>query len=86
MDILYTKKFEKEFLKLPRKQQEKVDETISLFRHNPHNPQLRNHSLHGELLGCRAISAGGDLRLVFEVMGNYERVQFLMAGTHSQVY
>ncbi len=86
MEILYSKNFEKAFSKLPRRQQEKVDEIITLFRQNPHNPRLRNHALHGKQKGQRSIEAGGDLRLVFIEKDNYMIVRFLTVGTHSQVY
>lgn len=86
MEILFSKNFEKAFSKLTRKQQEKVDEIVTLFRQNPHNPQLRNHALHGKQRNQRAIAAGGDLRLVFIEKANYKIVRFLSAGTHTQVY
>ncbi len=66
MEIIYHKNFDKAFVKLTPKQQVKVDETINIFRQNPHDSRLKNHALHGNNMGKRAISAGGDLRLVFE--------------------
>jgi len=86
MKIIYHKDFSKAFQNLPIKQQEKVIETIAAFQKNPYDPQLKNHALKGEFLGCRAISAGGDLRLLFRVQGRYERVKFVRVGTHTQVY
>ncbi|MEW6236318.1 MAG: type II toxin-antitoxin system mRNA interferase toxin, RelE/StbE family [Candidatus Omnitrophota bacterium] len=86
MEIFYHKKFLKAFLKLTLKQQEKVDDAIALFRRDPHDPALFNHALHGKEQGKRAISAGGDLRLIFEEEDDYRRVIFVRVGTHSQVY
>lgn len=86
MEIVYHKHFENTFLKLNSKQQDQVDKTITLFRQNHHDPRLRNHALHGKQKGKRAISAGGDLRLIFIEMNNYELVFFLSVGTHNQVY
>ncbi len=86
MNVTYNKKFLKSFAKLSRKQQETIIETIEFFRENPFNPQLKNHALHGELQGYRAISMGGDFRLFFIVEENYEQVEFMAAGTHSQLY
>ncbi len=60
MNVSYNKKFLKSFSKLSRKQQENIIKTIEVFRDNPFNPQLKNHALHGELQGYRAISVGGD--------------------------
>ena len=86
MEIYYHRNFNKAFLKLSPKMQEKVEETIESFQNDPHDPQLDNHALHGKQKGKRAISAGGDLRLIFQVERNYERVQFIQVGTHNQVY
>jgi len=86
MEIIFHKKFEKSFLQLSPKQQMKVDETVKLFRQNPHHPQLKNHLLHGSQKGNRAISAGGDLQLVFREEFNYQKVIFVRVGTHNQVY
>jgi addiction module RelE/StbE family toxin len=86
MDIFLNKNFEKSFSKLPHKQQIKVDETISAFQENPHDPQLRNHALHGEQKGQRSLSVGGNLRIIFVEENNYETVELLTVGTHNQVY
>jgi len=86
MEIHYSKNFNKAFSKLTRKQQLKIDDTISVFRHNPQNLQLKNHALKDPLLGYHAIATGGNLRLIFQADSNYERVEFILVGTHTQVY
>ncbi len=86
MEIVYHKHFQKMYQKLTSKQQDKVDETISLFQQTPHASQLHNHPLKGKQRGRRAISAGGDLRLVFIEHNEYSVVHFLTLGTHNQVY
>jgi len=86
MEIYYHKNFDKAFLRLSLKMQKKVEETIASFANNPYSSQLDNHALHGKQKGKRSISAGGDLRLIFQVEENYERVQFILVGTHTQVY
>jgi addiction module RelE/StbE family toxin len=84
--IFYKKTFEKAFSNLTTNQKERVKEAISLFQENPHHPQLKNHALHGSQKNRRAISAGGDLRLIFMEENNYETVVFFRVGTHNQVY
>lgn len=75
------KDFEKQLVKLPKERRD----TIELFLDDPSEPSLRNHALTGEWAGYRSISAGGDLRLHFEVLdGNV--VYFVAVGTHSQLY
>ncbi len=86
MIIDFHKDFSKQLIKLAPNQRMKVATVLRLFEKNPHDPQLKNHALHGELKGNRAISAGGDLRLVFREENNYEVVVFLSVGTHNQVY
>ncbi|MEW6236320.1 MAG: type II toxin-antitoxin system mRNA interferase toxin, RelE/StbE family [Candidatus Omnitrophota bacterium] len=86
MRIELHRNFEKAFAKLNPKQRQRVKETLDLFRRNPYDPQLKNHSLHGCLKGERSISAGGDLRLIFEEEDDYRKVVFVRVGTHNQIY
>jgi addiction module RelE/StbE family toxin len=86
MQIEFHKSFNKAFAKLTPKQKERVKGAIALFRQNPHHDQLKNHPLHGDQKGRRAIAAGGDLRLTFKEKNNYEYVIFVRVGTHNQVY
>lgn len=52
------------------------------------DPSLRTHKLRGPLAGCRACSAGYDLRVVFEYVQHEgsEAILLLALGTHDQVY
>ena len=80
MEVVYYKKFIKAYEKLSSKQQDKVEQIIAIFQQNPHDPHLCNHVLHGDQKGRRAISASGDLRLVFREKNHYEKVTFLLVG------
>lgn len=86
MKVLYHKKFDKHFEKLTFKLQDKVIETIDLFKINPHNPSLKNHTLKGEMAGKNSISVTGDIRIIFEEHDNYILVIMLNVGTHNQIY
>jgi addiction module RelE/StbE family toxin len=86
MTIDFHKEFCKRLVKLTPNQKKRVAEVLKLFEKNPHDPQLRNHALHGDQKGNRAIAVGGDLRLVFREENHYEWVIFLSVGTHTQVY
>ncbi|MEI7511151.1 MAG: type II toxin-antitoxin system YafQ family toxin [Candidatus Peregrinibacteria bacterium] len=86
MKITRTKKFEKAYAKLSEKKKKAVDAAISIFYENPQNITLKNHRLHGEKEGLRAISAGGDLRIIFLEKDGYIEVLMLHVGTHNQVY
>ncbi len=86
MNIKYHKRFEKRYRKLTSKDKRKVINCIKLFVENPRNKRLRNHALKGTLADKRAISAGPDLRLIFEESGEYVVVIFLDLGKHNRVY
>lgn len=85
MIIDYSKKFVKEFEKLPTKLQRKFQERILLFIKNPNHPLLRNHPLVGELMGLRSINVTGDIRALYQDSGE-NRVIFIAIGSHSQLY
>lgn len=86
MKIIYRKRFLKQFKKLEHRHQLAVHDVIDRFRHNPFDPDLDNHPLKGNLKGKRAITAGFDLRVIFEEQGNYTVVVMLAVGTHEKVY
>ncbi len=85
MDADFTKAFNKQFVKLPRKKQEQARNTIAMFLDDMTVPSLRNHELKGEWLGYSSISAGGDLRLHYKIIAE-TKVLFVTVGTHSQLY
>lgn len=86
MQIQYHKQFEKRFAKLQPQIKKKVTAIIQQFAKNPFDPKLRNHALSGRLVGQRAISVMGDMRIIFEEHNNYILVVMLDVGTHNQVY
>lgn len=71
MKIYFKKSFIKQYQKLPKSARAKIDHTLEIFEKNPHDPKLYNHPLTGKLAGKRSIAAGFDLRIIFEVEGNY---------------
>lgn len=86
MQLKYHRIFEKQYAKLSLSLRSKVDVALLLFKKNPLDRVLHNHSLKGKLEGRRSIAAAFDLRLIFTVEGDYVVVQFLEVGTHNQVY
>jgi len=63
----------------------KTAERIKLFQQEPDHPLLKDHSLTGSHFGHRAFWITGNIRLVYERVGDNE-VLFLDIGTHPQVY
>ena len=85
MQVDYSKTFDKQFEKLPRKSQERAQSAIASFLSDPADKKLRNHALKGQWRGHNSISAGGDLRLHFRMLGEMH-ILFVAVGTHSQLY
>jgi addiction module RelE/StbE family toxin len=86
MRIRHHRRFVKQFRKLPPQMQRKALSTIAEFAADPRTPRLHNHALKGNFLGQRAISVTGDIRIVFQEEGNYQRVTLLRVGSHSEAY
>lgn len=86
MHIIFKRSFVKQYHKLQKANQAKVDEAILLFEKNPFDLKLKNHALIGRLADKRSISAGFDLRIVFQIEGDYMVVTMLAVGSHNQVY
>ena len=86
MIIDFHRNFDKAYFKLSPKLQAKVDQAIHLFERDPFDPKLRNHALLGQMIGRRAFSVTGDVRVVFQVFENYAIVLMVDVGTHNQVY
>lgn len=86
MQIKFHRNFEKRFKKLSDKFKKKTIAAIRRFEKNPFDPVLKNHALTGNLIGKRAFSIAGDMRIIFEEFDNYVLVIMLDIGTHNQVY
>lgn len=84
MQIKRSKRFEKEFAKLPKKAQEQFIERVKLFVLDMTNPLLHVHPLTGEYRGCYSFNVNADVRVVYEI--GDEMIGFLAIGTHSQLY
>lgn len=86
MQLSFHQQFKKQYRKLSPILQKKAKATTKIFKRSPHDPHLRNHALKGNLLGRRAISVTGNVRIIFSEENDYQRVTFLGIGTHNQVY
>jgi addiction module RelE/StbE family toxin len=85
MKAEFHKDFDKQLGRLPEKQREKAIDVIASFLDDPTAVSLRNHALIGQWAGYRSISAGGDLRLHFQMV-DADTAYFVAIGTHSQLY
>ena len=87
--IRFSKKFVKGFKKLNRKTQKRFYDRLKIFEENPYHPTLRNHQLAGEYSQFRSINITGDIRAIYHVVRQEEKVQviqFDLIGSHSELY
>lgn len=84
MTVHTHRNFEKRYIKLATKIQNRFRERRDLFLESPFHPLLDNHALHGEWLGYRSINISGDFRAVFKQEG--EVVTFVDIDTHHNLY
>ncbi len=84
MEIVFHKKFKKQFFKLSTKTQKQFSEKLAIFMNDPFDFSLNNHALKGEYANCRSLNVSGDIRAI-----SYEEksaVYFLISGSHSELY
>lgn len=80
MIVRHTKKFEREYKKLPLKVKIKAESKENLFRKNPFSTNLKTHKLSGELEDLWSFSVDHRHRIIFEFIGDV--VYFHSIGTH----
>ena len=85
MRVRFSKRFVKQLAKLPKPTQHAVYVRIELALSNPDDPILRRHRLTGKLKHLWSIDITGDVRALYEMIGD-ELVVYQMIGTHSQLY
>ncbi len=66
MIIRYTKKFEREYKKLPLEIKVKAEIRERLFRKDPHISTLKTHKLSGDLQNLWSFSVDYKFRIIFE--------------------
>ena len=85
VQIKFTKSFQKQFQKILPKLQSTFFDRLEIFKNNPFQEILNNHSLRGQWAGFRSINVSGDYRAIYEDLGD-SKVKFHAIGTHSQLY
>jgi addiction module RelE/StbE family toxin len=85
MVIETTRAFDRQYAKLNIKVKTSFKKRLELFKANPFDISLRNHSLKGKYLGYRSIDVTGDVRALYTTQGD-TIIIFGFTGTHSQLY
>ena len=63
-----------------------VEEALSRFQNDRHDPRLADHLLQGKMKGLRSFSAGWDMRVIYREENGFITIIMLDVGTHNQVY
>ncbi len=84
MQYLSSKRFDKQFAKLPNKLRIQFIERVEIFVENSFDSILNNHAVHYPYDGCRSINITGDIRAIYEPREN--TAIFIRIGTHSELY
>ena len=85
MQYILSKRFEKEFKKLPKLVKKKVLAVLQRFINDPSDPTFRNHRLSGKWNNHFSIDVTGDVRAVYLHIEN-DIVHFVAVGSHSELY
>ena len=85
LDVSFTRKFVKQFKKLPDKNRQQFKNRLELFLADQYHTLLRRHPLKGKYAGYYSIDISGDLRALFRYQTE-NSVIFSLIGTHSQLY
>ncbi len=87
MKLEYSKGFVKNYKKRILQKSslvKKFGERIELFKVDPKNKQLKDHALTGSMIGFRAFSITGDVRVIYQIIDN--TILLYDIGSHNQVY
>lgn len=79
--ILYTKKFEREYKKLPISLKKEAEKREVIFRTNPFAPTLKTHRLKGKFKDFWSFSITYKHRIIFE-FGGKNTAYFHSVGDH----
>jgi addiction module RelE/StbE family toxin len=85
MQYILSKRFEKDFSKLPKPTKKKVFLVLKKFVEDPLDPSLRSHRLSGRWNNHFSIDVTGDLRAVYVYIKD-DVVYFVAVGSHSELY
>ena len=85
MQYILSKRFEKEFTKLPKPVKKKVLSVLQKFVNDPLDHSLKNHRLSGKWHNHFSINVTGDVRAVYVYIKD-DIVYFVAVGSHSELY
>ncbi|MEY3783768.1 MAG: hypothetical protein RLZZ230_90 [Candidatus Parcubacteria bacterium] len=84
MEIVFSRLFKKQFIKLPTKVKSQFENRLRILTDNIKHPLLNIHTLRGSKYPLQSMNITGDYRALFITAGN--TVTFYEIGTHSELY
>ena len=84
MEIIYSKRFKKEYKKRPENIRKAFKKRLKIFCDDKFHPILNNHKLNGEYDNYRSFNITADWRVIFEEKEN--QIILLAIGSHSELY
>ena len=85
MEIEYSRRFIKDFKKIPSSIKKSCLGRIDLFAKDQYHPLLHNHRLEGKLKDFYSININADWRIIFQYI-NKNKIYLVEIGTHSNLY
>lgn len=86
MKIIYSKKFARQYKKLPNRVKTLAEKREKIFRDNPFDSRLKTHKLQGELSGFYSFSIDYSYRIIFDFKKNRKVIRFYFVGDHDIYY
>lgn len=84
MQINFSKKFCKIYVKAPEEIKKSFKERLLIFKKNKFDKILNNHQLSGDFYFLRSINITGDWRALF--IDNNDVIDFVILGNHNNLY
>lgn len=85
MQVIFHKNFDKNYKKLRETEKNRFKKIFEVFYIDPFYPSLNNHALSGKYEGYRSINIGGDLRVIYKMIGE-DTYLFVTIDSHSNLY
>jgi len=85
MFVARSKKFNKQYKKLPVKSQKQFVQRLKLYLEDQEHSLLKVHTLAGSYRGSQSFNVNADVRAVFKIKDS-ETIYFTAIGSHSQLY
>ena len=85
MNVRVSSHFERRYKKLPKLVKKKAKKQELIFKHNPFDPRINTHKLHGGRKNEWAYSVDNSYRIVFIFLED-GAILYIDIGTHSELY